>query len=227
MKPYYTDKFCTIYHGDCREIVYRIGEEQVDGVVTDPPYMDYLSGYFEGRPNPHKAIVELPPVEYMRVLYIACRPKTAMVCWCRWDSFDKISRAAADVGWKVRNQIVWAKPNHTAGDLEGNLGNQHECAIFATKGRWLRHGKREVNLWQESNYFSKGYRPHPNAKPEPLMSRSVRLVCAEGATVLDPFMGSGATLVAAKEQGRKSIGIEIEEKYCEIAANRLGQEVLW
>jgi site-specific DNA-methyltransferase (adenine-specific) len=227
MKAYYDHKGITIYCGDCREIVYKLGEEVVDAIVTDPPYMDYHSGYFEGRPNPHKAIVQLHPQEYMRVIYIACRPHSAMVCWCRWDSFAGLQKEAQGMGWRVRNMIVWAKPNHTAGDLDGNLGNKHECAIFATKGRWKRHGKREVNLWEEPNYFSKAYRPHPNAKPEPLIRRSIELVCPPEKTVLDPFMGSGTTLRAAKDLGRKAIGIEIEEKYCEIAAKRLDQEVLW
>lgn len=69
-------------------------------------------------------------------------------------------------------------------------------------------------------------RVHPNEKPLDMVSRFIRLTTEEGQTVLDPFMGSGTTLRAAKDLGRKAIGIEIEEKYCEIAVKRLAQGVL-
>lgn len=69
--------------------------------------------------------------------------------------------------------------------------------------------------------------PHPTTKPLKLMSELMRLFSNEDELILDPFMGSGTTLRAAKDLGRKAIGIEIEEKYCEIAAKRLSQEVLF
>jgi DNA modification methylase len=91
-------------------------------------------------------------------------------------------------------------------------------------------GKKQWNGGGHHGYWEYGVekleRYHPTQKPEPLMTEIVRLFTDPGEKILDPFMGSGTTLVAAKRLGRKAIGIELEEKYCEIAAQRLSQGAL-
>lgn len=104
------------------------------------------------------------------------------------------------------------------GDLSLCWGPCHEEIYVIGKG-WT--GKRRSNVYSVDGLpsSSKKRPKHPTPKPIPLMVELVQR-CPEG-TILDPFMGSGATLLAAKESGRKSIGIEIEEEYCELTANRL------
>jgi site-specific DNA-methyltransferase (adenine-specific) len=94
--------------------------------------------------------------------------------------------------------------------------------VFSENG--LKPTRFETSVWDEPIIPTWAHRSHKNEKPIKLMTRFVSWLPAD--TVLDPFMGSGTTLVAAKNLGRKAIGIEIEEKYCEIAVQRLGQEVM-
>lgn len=204
--------------GDCMEIMADMPDGCVDAVVTDPPWMDYKTGRYDASGH-HRPLDVLRPSEYMLTLAGVAKWASAMLCWCRWDCFEEHAEAARAVGWEVRNQIVWAKPNHTAGDLDGNAGYQHECAVFACKGPWKRLGPRETNLWREPHLFSRDHRWHPTEKPVNLIERSIRW--AGGDIILDPFCGSGTTCVAAKKLGRKYIGIEIDEQYAQIARNRV------
>ncbi|MFA4945166.1 MAG: site-specific DNA-methyltransferase [Lentisphaeria bacterium] len=206
--------------GDCLEVMREMPDGCVDAVVTDPPWMDYETGRYDAS-EWHAPIAKVPPSQYMGLLFRVLRAPSAMVLWCRWDCFDEHAAAARSVGFDVRNQIVWGKPNHTAGDLDGNLGNRHECAVFAVKGRWKRDSGREVNLWIEPHLFSRDRRYHPTQKPVGLMKRSVSLVCVPGAVVLDPFAGSGTTGVACKYPERCFIGIERDPDYCAIARARI------
>ena len=210
----------TLHLGDCLDVMRSMPDACVDAVVTDPPWLDYRTGWYDASAW-HKPIVKVAPIEYAGELFRLMRNASACLLWCRWDCFHEHSEAMRAAGFWIRNCIVWAKPNHTAGDLAGNVGNQHEMAVFATKGRWLRHGPRDVNLWDEPHLFSRDKRHHPTEKPIALMERSVRLVAPEGGTVLDPFMGSGTTGVACVREGRSFIGIEREPEYHAIAEARI------
>ena len=114
---------------------------------------------------------------------------------------------------------VWSKCNVLVGDTEPyeniyEVGGKDFCGVF-------RHAV--INCEMNAQMNGDEYYPHPTQKPIKLMLRIVKRT--EG-DILDPFMGSGTTLRAAKDLGRRAIGIEIEEKYCEIAARRMQQEVL-
>jgi len=127
----------------------------------------------------------------------------------------------------VKNQLVWIKPFVGLGSHLHAFGSQYEVVLFGTCGNYQLAGYGHGDIWLEpvgpNGCFRKG-KQHPTEKPLTLMS--YLLSRAPGEPVLDPFMGSGTTLRAAKDLGRKAIGIEIEERYCEIAAERLSQEVL-
>jgi site-specific DNA-methyltransferase (adenine-specific) len=211
-----TDEPVVLIQGDCLDVLRQLPDGCVDAVVTDPPWMEYETAWYDAS-DWHRPVAKVEPRRYAKDLARVCRIGGAVLLWCRWDAFDEHASALRAVSIQVRNCVVWGKPNHTAGDLNGNLGNQHECAVFGSRGVWFRHDSRETNL------FSRGFRHHPTEKPLGLMRRSVNLASPPGRIVLDPFMGSGTTGVACVQTGRKFIGIEIDPGYFSIAQRRINE----
>ena len=114
--------------------------------------------------------------------------------------------------------LVWDKDN---------TGDFADCELAWTNlKKAVRRLKWRWNGMLQENMANKELREHPTQKPLEVMKWAMKHAPEDCQTILDPFMGSGTTLRAAKDLGRKAIGIEIEEKYCEIAVNRLRQEVL-
>jgi len=202
MKPYYQDQWATIYLGDCREILPTL--PKVDLVLTDPPYgiLSENGSAATRRFNKNKdnGVVawDVKPSDYF-FENLRCKALSIMI----WggNHFD----IGPTNGW-----LVWDKQNDGR-----NFGEAEYCWTnlkFAPR----IHRERSINI--------DGERKHPTQKPIKLMEWCIGFA-PESKSILDPFMGSGTTLVAAKNLNRKSIGIEIEEKYCEIAAKRLSQGV--
>jgi site-specific DNA-methyltransferase (adenine-specific) len=205
----------TLHNGDCLPYLDGLQSETIDGIVTDPPYMDYQTARYDAS-EWHEKVDYVEPSMYANKFFRLLKNNSAVVLFCRWDNFEVHAQAFRDVGFEVKNCIVWDKGNHTAGDLEGNLGYQHEFAVFAVKGNWQRHTKRETNVWRIPHLFSRDKRDHPTEKPIPLMGRAVNLVCASGV-ILDPFMGIGTTGKACLKMGYDFIGCEKVVKYFQIA----------
>ena len=217
MKPYYESGGITIYHGDCREILPSLAP--VDLVLTDPPYgiaLDTDNSRFSvgtkgnmakggngiGSANGAPVIGDDTPFDPSFLLGYG----SYQIVW-GWHNFpDKLPRGTC---------LVWIKRNDAA---FGSFLSDAETA-------WMSKGHGVYCRRDLSNNAIANERAHPTQKPIPLMTWCLGFF-PSAATVLDPFMGSGTTLVAAKNLGRNAIGIEIEERYCEIAAERLSQEVL-
>lgn len=205
MQPYYDDKGITIYHGDCRDVLAQL--ISTDLLLTDPPY-NYKQGY-DGYSD------DLPREEYAE--------------WCRlwFYGYSEIANKVVifpgngnlDLWLPIRRPSgigCWYKPGNPSSSSLGydewepwlywgpRLGGS--SVIKATVNRQLDTGN------------------HPCPKPLPLISRL--LVKTKATSVIDPFLGSGTTLAAAKRLGIPAIGIEQSERYCEIAARRLSQEVM-
>jgi site-specific DNA-methyltransferase (adenine-specific) len=209
IKPYYDQEGIVIYHGDCREILPQL--EPVDLVLTDPPYgIDYQSARRTEHQRKDKIFGDK---EFPLWLFEICTPLNALFVWCRWDILPKIPMP--------KSFIVWDKGRHSMGNLEHEYGRQWEAIAFypGIKHQFI---KRPVDIIKAS-CVSPDKLSHPNEKP---VAAILPLIKSHRGNILDPFMGSGTTLVAAKQLGRKAIGIEIEEKYCEIAVKRLAQKVL-
>ncbi len=212
MRPYYERGGITIYHGDCREVLPELGP--VDLVLTDPPYgiahpTDYAA---RGRDN-LAACRDYPPVAGDDAPFdpeMLLNLDVPLILWGANHYADKLPPMS---GW-----LVWDKERPDTLD-------QATCELAWTN--CIKGVRRIRHLWHGMMRASKEELTHPTQKPEALMRWCLELRWTQSAaTILDPFMGSGTTLRAAKDLGRKAIGIEIEEEYCEIAAKRLAQEVL-
>jgi len=222
MKPYYSESGITIYHGDCREILPTL--PKVDLVLTDPPYglgidkalfkaadtqygraaapkRNYGSTDWDKKPG--NEIFEIIRAHSTHQIIFGGNYFTDILppskCWVTWDKklLDQCSNDFADC------ELAW-------------------CS-FDKPARMIRF------MWSgmlQNNMKEKEERLHPTQKPVPVIQKLLEWFSLGSDVVLDPFMGSGTTLRAAKDLGRKAIGIEIEEKYCEIAVKRLAQEVL-
>lgn len=210
-KPYYHDERAgiTIYCGDNRDILPHL--QKVDLVLTDPPYgIDYQSSWRIDWQRKEKIEGDK---SFPMWIFEELRPRIALLVWCRWDQLFEIP--------KPKSFIAWDKGNHSMGDLKHEFGRRWEgCAFYPGPEHEFKRRPADLIIASRVNPISL---LHPNEKPVNALTPLID--CHVGDSILDPFCGSGTTLVAAKDLGRKAIGIEIEERYCEIAARRLQQEV--
>jgi|TARA_R100000501_G_C2624364_1_gene117616 site-specific DNA-methyltransferase (adenine-specific) len=212
MTPYYEDDGIVIYHGDCQEIVPDLLELEIDFLVlTDPPYgINHTShGQLFRSAIPCRNDATLGVT--MGVL-IQLQDFPQVVFFSPYNPIP--------IEW--RSVLVWHKGKDfgIGGDRATCWKRDIEC--IGVRNNPPLNGNRDSALLQFRGAKS---RSHFCEKPLDLILYLIQKVPSE--TILDPFMGSGTTLRAAKDLGRKAIGIEIEEKYCEIAANRLAQGVLF
>ncbi|NWL13281.1 site-specific DNA-methyltransferase [Paenarthrobacter nitroguajacolicus] len=212
MTLYYEDDFVTLYHGDClkehREWL------KADVLVTDPPYgVSYKSG---ARRDTLKASILNDTDTSNRDAALEAwgdRPALVFGSW-------KIQRPAG-----TKALLIWdTKGALGMGDLRIPWKPAHQEIYVLGEGPW--QGKRDTDVlsFAPVQSMSKNGRLHPHQKPVPLMEALMRKTV--GSVIADPFAGSGSTLVAAKAMGLKSIGVELDERDCEIIAKRCSQEVL-
>ena len=224
MTPYYQDDACTIYHGDCLERLTWMNASvlRADSVITDPPY-DARTHAGARSCGESTSRIDFEPLDTERMIPLlvgAC--KRWCLCFCTMEMVAAYQRLSGEA-W-VRAGF-WRRPDGApqfTGDRPATPGDAIAIMHQPGKKRWNgggRHAFYEFNVERAS-------RVHPAQKPEGLIRQIVADFTDSGETILDPFMGSGTTLVAAKRLGRKAIGIEIEERYCEIAAKRLAQGAL-
>lgn len=221
-KPYYHDERAgmTIFHGDCRHILPHL--PKVDLVLTDPPYgVNWRSNWNGGQFD------KIAGDSVIDGSWIDLIKSDTIYCFTKWNVLqkwiDEINKKMP-----VRDVLVWDKKSHGAGNIN-SWAPCYELIIFASTQSPKLKGNRPQNVlrhWRVdagATGISTGkLLTHPAEKPVELF---VDIIQKHDGLILDPFMGSGTTLRAAKDLGRKGIGIEIEERYCEIAARRLSQEV--
>ena len=214
MKPYYEENGITIYHGDCREILPSL--PKVDLVLTDPPYgmnNNTDSSRFSGGDD--ESISRRGVGGRFNAPIIGDDKPFDPIPFLNYPKVILFGSNHFSQKLPTGSTLVWIKRNDAA---FGTFLSDAELA-------WMKGGHGVYCFRDFSLMADARNRFHPNQKPIPLIQWCIEKSKADGV-ILDPFMGSGTTLRAAKDLGRPAIGIEIEEKYCEIAVKRLRQEVL-
>lgn len=242
VRSYYEDANVRIYNGDCVEIMRAMDGVSLDGIITDPPYCS--GGALEAQKNSggqgHRSerlqsgevewfaadnmttgglvwLVRAVLVEARRVM----KPNRSAFVFSDWRMIPHLAPALESSGLRYRNMIVWDK-------LSAGLGMgfkpAHEIILEYTNGVTEYATKDGQNVIR-SRRVSTSDRDHACQKPLEVLARLIDVAIPPAGIVLDPFMGSGSTLVAAKQRGRKAIGIELSEQHCESAARRCAQEM--
>lgn len=224
MKPYYDHAGITIFHGDCREVLPELNP--TDLLLTDPPYgigwarlasragagvITHQTGLVKGK--------KVEPRDYGCADWDDAPVDAALLGLA-------ISKASWQIIWggnyfelpRTRCWLIWDKLRGDTCFADGEMA-------WTNLNRNMRIIRWRWNGFLTENSDPRDERVHPTQKPVAVMHWAIRQAPGACRTVLDPWMGSGTTLYAAKLLGRRAIGVEMEERYCEIAAERLRQEV--
>lgn len=227
MKPYYEHGGVTIYHGDCREVLPTIERGTVSLIATDPPFfmpaIHYQSRVKHQRSWSDTSILS----SFWREIVGLCLPSLKsnghFLAFCNGDSYA-VFYPEMYRHFDFIASLVWDKGHVGLGRV---WRHQHELIIAA---RWesstFYDEKKLRSDILKAKATPSAEREHPVEKPVDLIGQLILPTTTTGDLILDPFMGGGGALEAARAHGRRAIGIEGEERYCEIAARRLSQEVL-
>lgn len=209
-----TDQY-ELYLADCLDVLPQL--ESVDAVVTDPPY-NVVNRDSGGLRKLDRGGADSLPVNALGLSQsIAGLVSGSAYVWCGTEQVSDLRRGFVESGMSTQ-LVIWEKSNPSPMNGERLWLSSVECCVFA------RHSKAPFFRHCASPVFRGPTEPrgdHPTAKPQWLMREIVSASCAEQSLILDPFMGSGTTGVAAIELGHKFIGIEIDEDYFSIAAKRI------
>lgn len=239
-EPFHADEQVTLYNADCLDVIDELSvdaEFSIDAVVTDPPYASgtrteasksssgamQRAGRFSDRPLDLDQMTTTGFVWLLRAIARGTYPLLgdgrSFLCFIDWRQWPNLVGAIETANLRIQGMVVWDKGHFGLGN---GFRSQHELICHAAKGvptmvdrgvgNVLRHPRVEPT-------------EHPSPKPVALMEQLITAVTEPGDLVLDPFAGSGTTLVAAKATGRRAIGIESDPAYCEVAARRV-QETL-
>jgi site-specific DNA-methyltransferase (adenine-specific) len=244
MKPYYEQDGITIYHGDCIEAIAGMQDPVVDLTVTSPPYNQRIdsfkpSGMQKGWRWAEKiangymdSLTEEEYSDWQTTLFVEIYRVTRDGGSCfynhkiRWR--DGVMLHPIDIvrrtPFRLRQELIWRRDGSLTLNARMFAPND-ERIYWLSKGRhkWHQSEVGHLSVWAINSVKSN---EHACAFPIEIPSRAILATTDVGDVVLDPFMGSGTTMEAAKKLGRRAIGIEIQERYCEIAAKRLAQSVL-
>lgn len=217
-----------LMHGDCLELMKKIPDKSVDMILTDPPYlMNYKTGHRKNKEHEFCSEIENDDFQlnkdvvpyFLKQSHRIMKENSGIYCFCNSNKVD-FFKSEIEKHFAIKNIICWVKNNWTAGDLKGAFGKQYEFIIYANRGRRILNGKRFTDVWFFDRVVGKA-QIHQNQEPVDLLEQAIKASSNEGETVLDCFMGSGSTGVACINTNRNFIGIEKDDKYFEIAKNRI------
>lgn len=228
-EPYYQDDAVTLYHGDALEVLTEIPAGSVDLCVTDPPYIigAVSAGNMASKSGGWADMMNsaLWFSEWYKQVDATLRHTGAMWTFANWRTIPVVMNAAIRASLPVTSLMVWDKEWIGPGGSQGLRPAYEVCALLAKPG-FAIPDRGTPDVWRHK---TGGNKPdgHPAQKPVRLVERIISTSGLSGSqVVLDPFVGSGTTAVAAKSLGLRCIAIEAEERWCELTASRLDQGVL-
>jgi site-specific DNA-methyltransferase (adenine-specific) len=226
MQPYFQNELVTLYHGDSFEVMESMADESVDCVITDLPYTERT--HKKARAVTSGVITEGISFDSFteEKLFFALEEcgrvsKSWVISTLDYNHAFRLE-TEPPAGLRQMRIGVWVKNNPTpqiTGDRPGQGWEAISYLHKPKKANWNGGG-------MHGNYVSNTATStgHPTPKPLAMVSSFVQRFSNKGELVFDPFAGGGTTLLAARNLGRRAVGVELEEKYCELIANRLSQE---
>jgi len=211
--------------GDCTRLLETIPDNSLDLLLTDPPYgLDYESEHREVNPFEKFANDRLEEVVRVLTLSLAVaerklKTNSHAYLFTSWKTYPAVLPVVQKY-FSVKNLLVWQKNHWPQGDLHGNYGQVHEFIIFAHKGRRHLNGSVDGSVLHFDR-VPENSRVHPTEKPLPLLEYLIEKSTLPGEVVCDPFAGVASTCLAAKNTGRKYIGMEIDKRWYEAGLQRL------
>lgn len=203
----------TVITGDCVEVLPNLPAESIDFVLTDPPY---LTSY---KPRDGRRVTNDDKDNWLeptfRELYRVLRPNSFCLTFYGWPHADRFLTAFRAAGFSPVTHFSFIK-NYPS--FRGYTLAHHEVAYLLAKGR---PQKPEAPISDVLNWAYTGNKLHPTQKPVDVLVPLIRSFAPERGVVLDPFCGSGSTLLAARICGRNFIGVELEAQYAEVSSRRL------
>jgi DNA modification methylase len=215
--PYYADDQVTLYHGDCREVTEWLA---ADVLVTDPPYG---IGWKSGQTSYTARNARVESIHGDESTQVR---DAALALWGNRKPAVVFGTWRQPRPQQISHRLIWHKAKTPPG-VSSSAYYAAEEEVYLIGSGWTGKPIQNVivtNEWRASAHGFVARSGHPTPKPESLMSVLIGK-CPPGV-IADPFAGSGTTLVVARNLGRKAIGVEIEERYCELAARRLAQQTL-
>ena len=233
IKPYYQDEWVTIYHGDCREILPELPDESIDLGITSPPF-NLGNTHHTGNKH-HKAYEDDLPESYYQAnqivildrLYAVIRDDGSLWYQHKNRIKDGLSitpyRWILNSAWLVKQEIIWRNGSQNFDKIRFYPMTERLYWLAKRSDTKLINTINKHDDWHIEPVGSGG--EHTRAFPGEMVN-NILMCFPDAINIIDPFLGSGTTAYCAKKLNRKCIGIEIEEKYCEIAAKRCSQSVM-
>jgi len=239
-KPYYSDGDVTLYHGKCEDVLPSIAAESIGGVFTSPPYnLGDMSGGYANLAGGYATYEDQMPAdayaewqgEVLRQCWRAISPSGAIF----YNHKPRVQNGvlwtplALNPGLPLRQVLIWSRSSGFNWS-ETHLVPMHEWILFFAKPgfRMTKATSSLGDVWHVNQLQGHARPDHPAPFPLALAAKGMQVMAESAGSlpILDPFAGSGQTLLAARQAGMKSVGIEFDEAYCELIASRLSQGVL-
>lgn len=231
MNPIYENELVKLYQGDCKDVMKTIPDASIDLIVTDPPYLctarggsGSMGGYWTNESAKRGNIFkenDISPKEYLPEFYRILKDGTHCYIMINNVNLIEMLNTTTECGFKFIKSLIWNKGKQICGRFYMNC---FEYILMFRKG-----ASRDINNCSTPDILtipvnkmkdSEGHNLHDTEKPVALMKILIENSSNKGDTVFEPFAGIGATLVAGYESGRKVIGCELDEKYCNIIPTR-------